>query len=54
MKDPRTTAIGLITGVGGLLSYFDVLLPEAWMPVITFLGITVLGFFSKDKPKKGA
>lgn len=52
MKDPKTTVTALVTGVVGLLAYFDVMVPEAWTLPIIIVGSVVLGFFAKDAKKE--
>lgn len=52
LKDPKTTMTGLVTGVMGLLSYFDVIVPEAWLMPIILVGSIALSLFAGDAKKK--
>lgn len=52
MMDPKTTITGLVMGIAGFLSYFNVVIPEGWITPIILVGSIALGFFAKDGKKK--
>lgn len=51
MTDLKTTLAAFVTATAGLLSHFGVIIPDSWTTPIIFVGVLVLGFFAKDKPK---
>jgi hypothetical protein len=51
MNDLKTTLTGVITGIVTLLSFFNIIIPEAYVPVIVAVGVAVLGYFSAQEKK---
>ena len=47
--DLKTTVVGLVTGITGVLSYYGIIIPEGLTPVIISAGVIVMGYLMKDK-----
>ena len=48
-NDLKATVTGVVTGIAGLLSYYNIVIPEAWFPAIVSVGVIVLGWFANKK-----
>ncbi len=52
--DLRTSITAVVTGIMGLLSYFGIVIPEAWTLPIVSIGVVLIGLFAADGKKKDA
>lgn len=50
-NDLKATVTALVTGIVGLLSYFNIIIPDTFVPVIIIIGVAILGYFT-NKPDK--
>mgnify|MGYP007017509332 FL=1 len=54
-NDLKATITGLVTGILGMLAYFNIIIPTSFVEPIILIGVLVVGFLAnrKDVPPAG-
>lgn len=49
MTDIKTTLVALVTAIGGLLSHYNIVIPDDFQAAIVAVGAVIFGWLAKDK-----
>lgn len=50
-NDLKATMTGLVTGILGLLAYFNIVIPQSFVEPIILVGVVIVGFLANRKDK---
>lgn len=48
MEDKKTTITGIVTLVASALAWFNIVIPQEYLPVIIAVGVALVSIFAKD------